>query len=267
MNTVGEILKTARNDQSLSIEEISYELKISKDVLFHFEEDKIMKDYNIIFYLGHLRSYCNYLNLDTNFVIEKYKKQVSFSKIDIAEQIPKPSFQNNYFNFQKYVPAGLILIIFSTFYILFIRENERSLDYALVPDLPERYIPIVEEEDLNISQELQSIDDINKIKKESFDYTSAQASKEINKIDLKDSVTLRMLNATWLQLRDESNNIIISQLMDKDEEYTYQMQLNYNVTAGNAGNVLVIINKDIRGKIGKYGEVVDSFIIDNNFKN
>ena len=38
------------------------------------------------------------------------------------------------------------------------------------------------------------------------------------------------------------------------------------VTAGNAGNILVIINNEVRGKIGKFGEVVDSITLDYNFK-
>ena len=55
--------------------------------------------------------------------------------------------------------------------------------------------------------------------------------------------------------------------MDKDQEYSYEMQLEYNITAGNGGNIMVIIDDNVRGKIGKFGEVVDSIILDNNFKN
>ena len=66
-------------------------------------------------------------------------------------------------------------------------------------------------------------------------------------------VICKLVNPTWLQLRDKSNNIIISKLMDKDEEFSYDLILNYRITAGNAGNILVIINSDVRGKIGKYG--------------
>ena len=55
--------------------------------------------------------------------------------------------------------------------------------------------------------------------------------------------------------------------MNKDEEFSYLMSLEYNLTAGNAGNILVLINKDVRGKIGKYGEIVDAIILDNNFNN
>ena len=53
--------------------------------------------------------------------------------------------------------------------------------------------------------------------------------------------------------------------MDKDEEYSYNMNLEYNITAGNAGNIIVLIDNNVRGKIGKYGEVIDSLILDSNF--
>ena len=50
----------------------------------------------------------------------------------------------------------------------------------------------------------------------------------------------------------------------KSRKHTYKMNSNYNITAGNAGNILVIFNKEVRGKIGKYGEVVDSIILNYN---
>ena len=65
----------------------------------------------------------------------------------------------------------------------------------------------------------------------------------------------------------ESNNIVLSKLMDKDEEFSYALKLNYNITAGNAGNILVLIDQDVRGKIGKYGDILDSFILYKDFTN
>ena len=93
------------------------------------------------------------------------------------------------------------------------------------------------------------------------------ASNKINEENNLDTITLRLLNPTWLQIRDNSNNIILSKLMDKGEEFNYNMSLQYNITVGNAGNILLIINQDVVGKIGKFGEVIDSLIIDNSFKN
>ena len=37
-----------------------------------------------------------------------------------------------------------------------------------------------------------------------------------------------------------NDNIILSKLMEKDEEYTYEIEFKYTITAGNAGNILVI---------------------------
>ena len=38
--------------------------------------------------------------------------------------------------------------------------------------------------------------------------------------------------------------------MEKNEEYSYKIDLHYNITAGNAGNILVLVNDQVRGKIG-----------------
>ena len=79
--------------------------------------------------------------------------------------------------------------------------------------------------------------------------------------------TLKILNPTWIQIRDKSNNIVLSKLMDKDEEFSYELKLNYNITAGNAGNILVLIDDEVRGKIGKYGDILDSFVLYKDFTN
>jgi len=96
--------------------------------------------------------------------------------------------------------------------------------------------------------------------------SSAIASIEFDE-NVTTVATLKMLNPTWLQLRDEENNIVLSKLMDKDEEFSYELKLNYNITAGNAGNILVLIDDEVRGKIGKYGDILDSFVLYKDFTN
>ena len=53
--------------------------------------------------------------------------------------------------------------------------------------------------------------------------------------------------------------------MIQNEEYTYNLSKNFNLTAGNAGNIIVSIDGVVKGKVGKLGEVVESLIIDSNF--
>ena len=47
----------------------------------------------------------------------------------------------------------------------------------------------------------------------------------------------------------------------------YSIIKNLNLTAGNAGNIIILLDGEVRGKAGKVGEVIDSLIIDNNFSN
>ncbi len=262
MKTVGQILSIERNSKSLSIKDISTELKILKGIIIDLENDKIKNDSDIIFIIGHLRSYSNFLDLDTDTIIKKFKDQVSFNIKDEKKNIT-PIVENNFFKIEKFFAASLILIIFTSFYFLFIDQNENEINFALVPDIPESLEPIVEKAN-TFNNNLSQSNYINK--SDLINNSSALASIEFDE-DVSTTATLKMLNPTWLQLRDESNNIVLSKLMEKDEEFSYELKLNYNITAGNAGNILVLIDGDVRGKIGKYGDIIDSFVLYKDFTN
>ena len=261
MKTVGQILLIARNSKNLSISDISIELKISKSIIIDLENDNIKNNPDIIFNIGHLRSYSNFLELDTDTIVQKFKDQVSFNSKEEKMNIT-PIVENNFFKIEKFFAASLILIIFTSFYFLFVDQNDNEINFALIPDIPESLEPIVEKantyDDLSQNSDIKKSDLINN--------SSAIASIEFDE-SLTTVATLKILNPTWLQLRDEENNIVLSKLMDKDEEFSYELKLNYNITAGNAGNILVLIDNEIRGKIGKYGDILDSFVLYKDFTN
>ena len=267
MNTVGKIIKFNRVSKNLTIKNVSNELKISVDILRNIESDvDLSKNYNLIFYIGHLRSYSKFLGLDSDVLVKKYKEQISYKKNNVTEKIAKPNFENKIFFSSKLSHPVIITFLLITFYVLFVKEDEKSLEYAIIPDLPESYIPIIEQASLsNVNEELEN-EKITKIK-ESFSYTNANASNKYEQPNKESNITLKILNTTWLQLRDESNKIILSQLMNKGDEYTYNTSLGYQITAGNGGNIVVVLDSVVKGKIGKYGEVVDSIVLDHNFNN
>tara|TARA_B100000900_G_scaffold395925_1_gene394766 strand:+ start:44 stop:832 length:789 start_codon:yes stop_codon:yes gene_type:complete len=262
MKTVGQILSIERNSKKLSISDISIELKISKSIIIDLENDNIKNNPDIIFIIGHLRAYSNFLELDTETIIEKFKDEVSFNIKEEKKNITLIA-ENKFFKFEKFFAASLILIIFTSFYFLFIDQNNNEINFALVPDIPESMEPIVEKAN-TFNNNLSQNDDVKK--SDLINSSSAIASIEFNE-DVTTVATLKMLNPTWLQLRDDSNNIVLSKLMDKDEEFSYELKLNYNITAGNAGNILVLIDGNVRGKIGKYGDIIDSFVLYKDFTN
>ena len=261
MKTIGQILSVGRNSKNLSINDISIELKISKSIITDLENDNIKNDPDIIFNIGHLRSYSNFLELDTDLIIKKFKDEVSFNIKEEKKNIT-PIVENDFFKIEKFFAASIILIIFTSFYFLFIDQNDNEINFALVPDIPESLEPIVEK--ANTFDNLSQNSDIKK--SDLINNSSAIASIEFDE-SLTTVATLKILNPTWLQLRDEENNIVLSKLMDKDEEFSYELKLNYNITAGNAGTILVLIDNEVRGKIGKYGDILDSFVLYKDFTN
>tara|TARA_B100001057_G_scaffold307127_1_gene307219 strand:- start:41 stop:829 length:789 start_codon:yes stop_codon:yes gene_type:complete len=262
MITVGQILSSGRHFKHLSIKDISIELNISKNIIIDLENDNIKNNSDIIFNIGHLRSYSNFLELDTDIIIKKFKDEVSFNTKEEKNNIT-PIVENNFFKIEKLFAASLILVIFTSFYFLFIDQNDNEIEFALIPDIPESLEPILEKAN-TFNNNLSQSSDENK--SDLINSSSVLASIEFSE-DVDTVATLKMLNPTWIQLRDESNKIILSKLMDKNDEFSYELKLNYNITAGNAGNILVLIDGNVRGKIGKYGDILDSFILYKDFSN
>ena len=55
--------------------------------------------------------------------------------------------------------------------------------------------------------------------------------------------------------------------MNLNDEYTYSTNDNYKITTGNAGNLIISIDGEIKGKLGKKGEIIETLIITSNFFN
>ena len=60
---VGQKLKKKEKLKNLKISDVSKELKISEEILNNFENNYFQNHINIIFLIGHLRSYCSFFRI------------------------------------------------------------------------------------------------------------------------------------------------------------------------------------------------------------
>ena len=283
METVGESFKSARKSQKIDLNTVSQELKISESLLGDVENNQFPSYINVTFLMGHIRSYAKYLNLDEKLLIENFKIQISFDGNNINNEMRKPNTPVIQFSFFKALSFVLIIAISSSFYFLFIPSNDLQPEYAMTPNIPENLESTLEEIEMKLSLEKKLIVDVldntSQIIADSsqiiedkdalISSTSAIASLPIsNDKNLADKiVTLKFLNPTWIQLRDSKNNVIISKLMSKKDEFSFKISENLNLTTCNAGNIIILVDGVVIGKVGKIGEVIDSLIIDNRFYN
>ena len=75
MEFVGDILKKKRESKKISLSNVSKELKVSEETLSNLENNYLQKDIDRVFIIGHLRSYCSFLNLNYNELIKLYKSE------------------------------------------------------------------------------------------------------------------------------------------------------------------------------------------------
>lgn len=283
METVGESFKRARKSQKIDLNTVSQDLKISESLLGDIENNQFPSYINVTFLIGHIRSYAKYLNLDEKLLIENFKIQISFDGNNLNNEMHKPNTPVIQFSFFKALSFVSIIAISSSFYFLFIPSNDLQPEYAMTPNIPENLESTLEEIEMKLSLEkkliVDALDNTSQIIADSsqiienkdalISSTSAIASLPIsNDKNLADKiVTLKFLNPTWVQLRDSKNNVIISKLMSKKDEFSFKISENLNLTTGNAGNIIILVDGVVKGKVGKIGEVIDSLIIDNRFYN
>ena len=87
------------------------------------------------------------------------KKQTAFKKNGLNNKLEKPNFDYNSFKLQSFFPATVGIFIFISFYFLFIKEDNNSREFALIPDLPEVYVRIIEYENTNkLSEQKKAIE-------------------------------------------------------------------------------------------------------------
>ena len=280
MEYVGQYLKRNRISKKVSIEKISKDLKISIDFIKAIEKDDFKKTPGGVFTIGYIRSYANYLGLSANEIVSNYKIQTSYSKKDEDIVISKPIENLNIFNYftdYRIVSIFLIFVISSSFYLLVINNNKINPNYAILPDTPESLdakieeieyeliLKEIEEEKVLMSNIFNYSDDgTDSENTKSEEYTSklvASVPTEKVKKNIKNLILIQALDSTWIQLRDSEEKIIYNKLMKPDEEYSYSINDKYNITTGNAGNLIISINGIVKGKLGKKGEVVENLVI------
>ena len=120
MESVGDILKKTREGSKILLSDVAKELKISEEILINLENNNLQKDIDRVFIIGHLRSYCSFLNLNHDEIIELYKLQhYPLEKKNI--EIEKPKLEYKFLYSNKLISLSLMLLIFVSFYFYLLK--------------------------------------------------------------------------------------------------------------------------------------------------
>ena len=283
MEFVGEHLKKSRLKKKIHLKTVAEKLNIQLSFLKKIENNDFSDYLNLVYIIGYIRAYAKLLGLNENEVIKQFKDQNLIDKEDLIDELSKPLQRSNFYFLVKTFSVFSIILIFFSFYFIFIKTNNMHPNYSILPDIPESLESEIEEIEIQSTlrnvNKIQSENSVNEVSNLILrninlndDYiineSSVIASTHENQpVELDNIITLKIFKPTWIQLRNKENQIVLSRLMVDNEEYSYSVVDNFTLTTGNAGNILVLINGKARGKVGKKGEVIDSLIISSDFNN
>ncbi len=140
MDNVGEILKNARLDKVLSLEQVEEATSIRKSYLVAIEAGDYEKIPGDVFTKGIIRTYGNYLGLNGPELVTIYKaaragvnpeevKPVeirSTSKISVAPQLQPQKSSRNIFTY--FIALVLLSAVAATGYLFLLRSGDKPID-------------------------------------------------------------------------------------------------------------------------------------------
>lgn len=86
MKTVGEILKSSREEKKLTLEEVEEKIKIRKKYLAAIEENDWQKLPSLTYVQGFIKNYAEFLGQDASYVLSVFRRQ--FDRIEKPKVIP-----------------------------------------------------------------------------------------------------------------------------------------------------------------------------------
>jgi cytoskeletal protein RodZ len=129
MNSVGELLRSAREDKKLTLDAVNRETKISVGVLNALEQDDFEAVGSDIYLKGFLRNYARFLGVDVEQVLRTLDRQRGSGSVaggtmwDIEETVAEEKLKSPRIFRRVVLPLLFVLILILT--LLFINERRK----------------------------------------------------------------------------------------------------------------------------------------------
>ncbi|RJQ56364.1 MAG: DUF4115 domain-containing protein [Nitrospiraceae bacterium] len=261
MDTPGIILKTEREKQKKSLEEIAGSLKLNIEYLKAIENEQYQLIPAEIYTKAYLRFYAGALGLDCDSIMGLYQKQINVPPVRKPAQ-PEEKEKEAVF---PYKPALIIASVVSIALLLIIIVKHREPDIAPVQGTKKPVVAETEEvkpEEESPALEAPSVTGIKvpeingeipgTEKTGVTEEQTAPAAGEVKRLSLEISVT----DTAWISAGIDGDKPK-EWLLKSGEKISLSASEKFVVKTGNAGGTRVIFNGQDIGPVGERGEVIE----------
>lgn len=228
MESIGNRLKQARQAKKLSLDEVASNTKIQKKILISLEEDKLDDALSPFYAKNFLKSYAQYLDLNSSKLVEEYL--AINERLQPAPQLMVKKAPVFYYN-KKFIRGfalslGLIAVISLCSYTLkfgLTKIKQKRTQKA-------KYIkPMILQSKISIPKDMP----------------------------LKLSATA--LKNTWVMIRADGK-VIFQNVITAGQTESWIARKAIDMWVGNAGGITLTLNEYKLGSPGKYGQVIKNIL-------
>ena len=294
LQSIGKVCFDARLKKGLTHQQVSDSLNIKIEIIKNFEDGERIDLPSLAYKLGFIRSYSSLLGLDSNLLVEEYKRSLEMLDYKVEYNFLAPINYNN-----KILPVGSVLslliavFVYSAWYysdrkttktasIDDIQQNiktaelNNNLDYQIIEenfednlirnsdeDLVNKNRKLVLKETTQPNQKFKNYTDMLIDTKKSKDEKQDIVQKEINElsakaniIDPKTEMVLKASGNSWVEIEDIDGAILFSRLMRPGETYIVPKIKGLTINSGNAGVLSLSHGNTFLPKLGEVGEII-----------
>jgi cytoskeletal protein RodZ len=262
MDTAGSVLKTEREKQGKSLEEIVQSLKLNIEYLRAIENDK----YNLIpaeiYTKAYLRFYAQALGIDSNHIIDLYQKQTQVppaqKPVPPEEKVPlyKPVIKITFIIL--FIASIIVLIRYSR--LQPVMETARE---TKGPQISETTATTIIEEGAQegkkepVAAGTENPEVRDGVQEEKEPETKIQEQETPALQERKElSLSITAADTTWISVRIDSNDPK-EWLLKQGEKISLSASERFVIKTGNAGSTKIIFNGEDLGTLGGQGQVLE----------
>jgi len=247
-------LKSQREKLNITIEEVSAELKLEKEIILSIENNNFSMFKSYLFLKGYLNNYANFLNIEVYLPELKKKNSIKFK---IKKNKHKSKIKKNS------LFKGILLLFFITITFLFYKTNtnlvvENNAVLEKNKSIDTGNTNLNKEKD-NSSVEVE--EDQSNIPIAEFNADLQQKDKLDNKTDIaisipesnvqiSDVIDEKLLEIeyngdSWTEILDSNGDIVFFDLAKDGDTLKFNIATPFEVLLGNARVVKIKYNNDI----------------------
>ncbi|MBZ4682937.1 MAG: hypothetical protein PWP46_270 [Fusobacteriaceae bacterium] len=262
-NSIGEILRNAREEKGYDISYIAEQTKIQKRYLIALEEENYKELPGEVHIKGFLRNYCREVGLNSDEIIKIYNQSKSHTE-EKEEEIEE---KNGIINL---IIVGIVIIFLGIIILNVIDKNEekniQEKDSVNIEKITEKEEKI---EENNIKEEIINQNEINTVNENETIENSKEVIKENkiieekkvaneeknDKINTYKEIKIIANGVSWIEIKKNNKQDFVGFLKNEEKIIRVKEDEKLYIKIGNAGAIKLIKDGESLGKIGNEGEV------------